>query len=231
MIESSRSKKIQQDLRSMILIDEEFKAGDRIPTEYELAEKYQVSRPIVREAIRALEAQGMLVTRHGSGTYVSDHPGFSNDPLGLSDISDKTLFLEKWYEARQVIETDVVRLIIENATEEELSHLKDMVDQTEESIKKGDKEFLNTDRKFHIALASATHNSIIERLMIVMMQSFYYSIADSLRITWYKSGMENAMVHHRQIIKSLYDRDVEAAKEAVRSHMAQAIRDIEQKQK
>ncbi|MFB0919028.1 MAG: FadR/GntR family transcriptional regulator [Clostridiaceae bacterium] len=226
MIESSRTKKIQQELRSMILIDEDFKPGDKLPNENELAQKFDVSRPVIREAIKALEAQGVLIAKHGSGTYVSEYPGFSNDPLGFSDIQDKTKLLENWYEARKALESEVVRMVVKNATDEDLDVIKYWVEKIELSIQYGDKEFLKTDRKFHIALANATHNPIMERLMIVLMQSFYYSVADSLEVKWYYSAMENALKHHRRILQSLMERDEVGAILAMRSHMVQATTDL-----
>ena len=88
MLEISRSKKIQRELRSLILVKEQFKPGEKLPTENSLAKSFNVSRPMIREAIKALEAQGVLVTKHGSGTFVADYPGFSNDPLGLPSLQE-----------------------------------------------------------------------------------------------------------------------------------------------
>lgn len=227
MLEISRSKKIQRELRSLILVKEQFKPGEKLPTENSLAKSFNVSRPMIREAIKALEAQGVLVTKHGSGTFVADYPGFSNDPLGLADLKDKTPLLRNWYEARMAIESEVVRMVVKNATEEDIQTIETCVHEVETAIKYGDKEFLKKDRKFHIALAYATHNPVMERIVIVLMRSFYYSITDSLELTWYKSAMENAHLHHQRILKSIIERDDVGAMLAIRSHMNQALHDLD----
>lgn len=227
MLEISRSQKIQRELRSMILVDEKFKPGEKLPTENSLAKSFNVSRPMIREAIKALEAQGVLITKHGSGTFVTDFPGFSNDPLGLSDLKDKTSLLKHWYEARMAIESEVIRMVVHNALEEDIKALEECVKEVDNAINYGDKEFLKKDRKFHIALAYATHNPIMERIVIVLMRSFYYSITDSLELNWYNSAMKNAQLHHQRILQAIIDRDDAEAVLAIRSHMNQALRDLD----
>lgn len=226
MIEISRSKQIQQELRALILIEEKYKPGEKLPNENALSLSFNVSRPVIREVIKALEAQGVLETKHGSGTFVTDYPGFSNDPLGLSDLQDKTSLLKNWYEARKAVESEVVRMVVANATEEDIQLLKQCVKEVETAIKYGNKEFLKSDRKFHIALACATHNPVMERIVIVLMRSFYYSITDFLELNWYDSAMENAQLHHNRILQSVIERDDVGAVLAIRSHMAQALKDL-----
>ena len=65
----------------------------------------------------------------------------------------------------------------------------------------------------------------MERIVIVLMRSFYYSITDSLELTWYKSAMENAHLHHQRILKAIIERDDVGAMLAIRSHMNQALHD------
>lgn len=230
MIEMSRSKKIQQELRSMILLEEKFKPGEKLPNENDLSQHFEVSRPVIREAIKALEAQGVLETRHGSGTFVTDDPGFSNDPLGLSDLQNKTSLLKNWYEARKAIESEVVRMVVANATAEDIRMLEDCVKKVENAIRYGDKAFLKSDRQFHIALAYATHNTVMERIIIVLMRSFYYSITDALELNWYESAMQNAQLYHNRILQAIIERDDIGAVLAIRSHMSQALKDLEKHQ-
>lgn len=223
----SRSEQIRQKLRSMVLVEGIFKPGEKLPTEIVLAQQFEVSRPVIREAIKSLVAQGVLETRRGSGTYVTDDPGFSDDPLGLSDILDKTTLLKDWYETRKAVESEVVRMVVANATTEDLADLKKCVEETELAIRYGDTEFLKSDRDFHIMLASATHNTVMERLMIVLMDSFYYSMIDTLSRDWIQSAMENAKFHHNRILQAIIERDDVSATLAIRSHMYQALTDLE----
>lgn len=227
-MEKSRVEQIREKIRTIILEEKGMKPGEKIPTEMELARSFDVSRPVIREAIKALVAQGMLETRRGSGTYIRENPGFADDPLGLSDIRDKTSILRDWYITRRAVESEVVRMAAEHATAEDLTDLRACIEDVDLAIRSGDTEFLKSDRKFHILLARSTHNSVMERLVIVLMQSFYYSMTDHLNGTWSSYAMENARLHHERIVQSIAERDAVGAVLAIRSHMTQALADLEQ---
>ena len=227
-MEKSRVEQIRESLRTIILEENGMKPGEKMPTEMELARCFDVSRPVIREAIKALVAQGVLVTRRGSGTYVRENPGFADDPLGLSDIQDKTSVLRDWYVTRRAVESEVVRMAAKQATGEDLAQLRACIEDVDLAIRSGDTEFLKSDRKFHILLARATHNAVMERLVIVLMQSFYYSMTDHLNRTWSGYAMENARVHHERIVQAIAERDAVSAVLAIRSHMTQALADLDQ---
>ena len=230
-MEKSRVETIFESLRSMVLSEKKMEPGEKLPNEMELARHFHVSRPVIREAIKALVAQGVLETRRGSGTYVKENPGFSNDPLGFGDIGDKTTILKDWYMARRSVESEVVRMVAENATEEDLAELQASVEAVDLAIRYGDAEFLKNDRQFHILLARATHNSVMERLVIVLMQSFYYSMTDHQDAEWVGYAKSNAQLHHHRIVKALKERDAVGAVLAIRSHMSQALEDLEEREK
>ncbi len=211
----------------MILEEKLYKPGEKLPTENELSLQFKVSRPVIREAIKALVAQGVLETRRGTGTFVTDHPGFSSDPLGLADISDRTTLLKDWYETRKAVESEAIRMVVSNATIEDITELRKCVEETELAIFYGDSEFLKSDRKFHITLARLTHNNVMERLVTVLMHSFYYNMTDMLNQDWVKSAMENSKFHHNRILQSIIERDTDGAVLAIRSHMFQAMSDLE----
>ena len=226
-MEKSRVEQIRESLRSTILHEKRIKPGEKIPAEMELSRQYNVSRPVIREAIKALVAQGVLETRRGSGTYVRENPGFADDPLGFADITDRTSILRDWYVTRRAVESEVVRMVVENATEKDLADLRACIDEVDLAIRSGDPEFMKRDRKFHILLARATHNSVMERVVIVLMQSFYYSVIDDLSSEWAGLAMENACIHHERIVRSIEEQDAVGAVLAIRSHMTQALADLD----
>ena len=226
-MEKTRSSQIQEIIRNLVLADQEYKPGDKLPNENILSHQFGVSRPVIREALKALVAQGVLETHHGSGTFVTENPGFSKDPLGFSDIQDKSQLLRDWYETRRVIESEAIRMVVEKATEEDIEKLKNCALELEFAIQSGDSAFLKNDRKFHILMAAATHNSVMERVIIVLMRSFYYSITDQLPATWINSARENSLINHQRIMQSIIERDEVGASLAIRSHMTQALKDLD----
>ena len=102
-----------------LIIDNDGKAGDKMPNEYELAEQLNVSRSTVREAIKALVSRNILEIKRGSGTFISEKCGISDDPLGLMFVKNKLKLATDLLEIRFMIEPKIASLAAANATDEE----------------------------------------------------------------------------------------------------------------
>lgn len=196
-----------------------FPIGARLPAERDLALQYEVSRPVIREAIIALEVQGLVEVRLGSGVYVLS---ISNSPQDTGgDVSAIELT-----EARLLVESEVAALAAAQITDEELHELEVLVGQIEEENNTPDgKE--EADAAFHLAIATAARNQ---------------ALFDTVERLWglRKTSREAALLHekarhanikpvvdeHTAILTALRSRDPKAARDAMRGHLSQVLESL-----
>ena len=107
---------IEEELMNYIL-QEPVEIGQKIPNEFELAEKFGVGRSTVREAVKGLVSKGILEVRRGSGTFVISTCSPEEDPLGLSKLQDKFKLALELFEVRLMLEPDIAAQAAENADE------------------------------------------------------------------------------------------------------------------
>ncbi len=195
----------------------EFQPGDRLPAERELATMFQVSRPTVREAIIALEIEGLVEVRLGSGVYVlSKTPtikGVERD-IGAFELT----------EARRLIEGEAAALAASNVTGEELTALEHLLSEMEQANASGAGEGETVDERFHAYLAGCTHNSAmqaaVEHLWTIRNRSPQCALTfEKSRIKGYKPVIEE----HRRILDALQDHDPAAARQAMRDHLGRVL--------
>ena len=167
----ARDKRLYQTVQAKMqrLIDSgEFPVGGRLPPERELAERFRVSRPTIREAIIALEALGKVQVKTGSGIYVLDHQAVGGN--GIEHISPFELT-----ETRALVEGEAAALAANLITDEELQELEQSLHDMSQENKEGDLAEGDADRHFHQVIAHATRNtmlvSIIEHLWHVRNNS------------------------------------------------------------
>jgi GntR family transcriptional repressor for pyruvate dehydrogenase complex len=139
----------------------ELSAGDRLPPERELAGELGVSRSTLREAIRALVAMNILVSRHGDGTYVSSlEPELLSQPFTFL-LEARPALLAHLFEARRVLEAACASLAAERITDEEVVELERLVPSDDA----GPEELIDRDVELHTAIARATRNPILISLL------------------------------------------------------------------
>lgn len=162
----SLSKQVSDKLESMIESGE-YEVGQKIPTEPELMQMFEVSRNTVREAVQSLTWSGILEVRQGAGTYVKASSRFNANmkkKFETESIKDLT-------EARNCIEVNIAHLAALRRSEEDVESIKNAYDKRRE-LKAGCKENTKADIEFHMAIAEACHNPI--------MIDLYKSIFDYL---------------------------------------------------
>lgn len=148
------------------IVSGEWPPGEVTPSLRTLAKQTGVSALTVREAIRTLQERGLVETRHGVGTFVrSPEEGERTVPwmLGAGDVHDYVDLVE----AREVIETAIVRLAITRRTPDQVHQLRAIVERMRES-RTETAPFLEADTDFHITLAEAAHNSVLLRSMLAI---------------------------------------------------------------
>ncbi|MET8638419.1 FadR/GntR family transcriptional regulator [Streptomyces sp. NPDC004096] len=217
-VSSSRVSQLIVDQIRMLLKEERLQPGDRLPSERELCTQFGVSRVTVREALRSLEASGLVEIRLGArgGAFVTA-PSSRRVGEGLADLlSLSPLTATEVTEARLVFELGIVPLIIERATEEDLDALRALCDEHAEAVKQGTYD-MEMSADFHTRVAACTHNGAIEMLV----QSFHGPLLMSLREA---QSIEPQMGHrgskeHRKFVEAIAERDAEAATEIMRTHL------------
>lgn len=229
------SQQVASQLRELIFEEHRFRPGDRIPDERSLARELGVSRTSLREAIKTLVANGVLVIRRGVGTFVSETPGRQPDPFGFAFAEDKRQLLLDWYQVRLILESEAMELVAKNATDQELQALLALEQQQRGIISSSLDDsaesfvaFLRADQAFHSALASATHSTVMNRVLPALHEWAYFNVAAAEYATFPRKMRENALESHRSIAQLLALRDGRGANLAMRYHMLRAIEDLQQ---
>jgi GntR family transcriptional repressor for pyruvate dehydrogenase complex len=193
-----------------------YKVGDRLPAERELAAEHGVSRPAVREAMIALEVQGLVEVRIGSGAYVRKLPGRDDRPGFHATAFELT-------EARMLIEGEAAALAASHITDEELDELDRLVEAIAEENRQAEMSVV-ADRAFHRLVARATRNAVIadavERLWEMRSTSPECAL---LHEKAREADMRPVVDEHRLIADALRRRDGAAAKAAMRDHLSQVM--------
>lgn len=160
-----------------LILDGILRDGDRLPGERELAQKLDVSRPILREALKELETRGLLVSRHGGGTYVADIVGaVFSDPLSAL-ITRHSRATRDFLEYRRYIEGMTAELAAQRATEPDRRNLAAIVDRMREAHEAGRfEEELSGDVEFHNAIGEAAHNIVLMHTL----RSCYKLLSDDI---------------------------------------------------
>ena len=195
----------------------DYRPGQRIPSERELADEHKVSRPTIREALIALEVTGLVRSRHGSGIYVVDNPPADALPLGL-DIGAFELT-----EARRLFEGETAALAALSITDADLQRLETLIaDMDRENRENIGGE--RADREFHLVIARATQNSAIVGVIEQLWDARYSSTLCAHMLARARSAGDQPRIdEHLVIIKALRERDPVAARLAMRDHLARVI--------
>ena len=203
----------------------ELRSGDRLPTERELAEQFQVSRTGVREAMKILAQKGLVDMRPGRGTIVIDgsHEAMQHSiglvmKMKLGEVGGS----DNLVEVRTILETEIAALAAARASEKEIAAMSDAIHVMDESLDNAD-AFIAADNLFHEALAQATQNALI----LILINSIVNLLSEQRKqIFDVEGGPQRGQFHHRRILESIIQRDPEAARAAMRSHLRQVRDDV-----
>ena len=193
--------------------------GDKLPPERTLAQQLGVSRMTVREAIRALRAEGYVVSRRGSagGITVLDQ---AEDYRRLRALLLRRMAeLDDGFEFRTVVEGAAARLAAQRRTKRDLARLRQSFLELEQGQEMA--RFRAADNVFHLAIADAARNRFM-RQAIEKVRAMTWVPIDQVSSEIFTSAHE----HHAQILRAIEDRDPEAAERAVVAHIRQAQRDL-----
>ncbi len=212
--------------RMAVLIDRgEFGEGGRLPAESELASRFGVSRPVIREALSRLRVMGVIVSRKGSGSYVqkrADRPAETQATIGFGPVNSLAQ-VRKCYEFRMSFEGDAAYYAALNRTPEMLLTMRDALDRMETAIEQGIVG-MNADLEFHFAVARASGNEFFEAVMESMRTplEFAVNLARSLSLTRPLDHLLTVQAEHVAMFEAIEAGDKDAARLAMRTHIENA---------
>ena len=217
----SLTQQTAERLYARIVAEGEPGPGEKLPNELDLSQELGVSRTTVREAIRALGAQGVLEVRRGKGTFVSEQEGEIED-FGFGGLERVKGQLRDLFELRSIFEPRAARLACLRATGEELSDILEKRAAVASCIQRG-QDRVEADGAFHAAIVRATHNEFMVRLLPLIHRAVYTAVgtgehgdrlaADTLR-------------DHALLLEFFRRRDGAGAEHAMAIHMRHAMAEM-----
>ncbi len=201
--------------------------GDKLPTEQQLTEQFQVSRTVVREAVSRLKSMGLLTSRQGAGMFVAPRiqaRALAFDPTVLTSL-DAVLQV---VEVRRTLEGEVAALAAQRITPAKARAIEDAMAAIEEAVQRGE-DGVEQDLRFHRAIARATDNPQFERLLDFLEQ---YQ-RDAIKVTraneaMHSEFMKQVRAEHAAIARAVVSGRPDLARKAATQHMVHAASRIEQ---
>lgn len=196
-------------------------SGERLPTESALVAEFGVSRTVVREALSKLQAAGLVETRHGVGTFVTglgDASVFQVRADQLGTLQDVIAVLE----LRIAVETEAAALAATRRTSDHLQRMRDAVQAFESAIDAG-RDAVGPDLAFHQEIARATRNPRFEDLFAALGAGAIPRArlaADPAAEQAQRAYLRRVNLEHTSILEAIASGDAEAARAAMRTHLA-----------
>ncbi|SHF72153.1 DNA-binding transcriptional regulator, FadR family [Microbulbifer donghaiensis] len=198
----------------------DYPPGTRLPAERKLAERFEVSRPTIREAIIALEIAGCVEVKGGSGVYVVDADA------GSFTATDSDIGPFEILQARIMFEGEAAGLAARQMSAEEIAELEQILQEMiAENATEATAEV--ADEKFHLQVARGTHNdavvSVCEHLWQLRNNS---SISARILEKVRQAGSKPRIEEHRKILNAIKNRDAEGARNAMRDHLQRVVQQL-----
>ena len=214
----SRTEQTADKLISMIMIEHLFAPGEKLPNEEALSKELGVSRVTLREAIRVLGVQGLVETKRGIGTFVTTNEKVFGSSLSkLNELPAKVS--KELFEMRLICEPAAAYYATLRASDEELEDIRQKMLEIERYVEQGLPRTV-PEQAFHNALATATHNSYMSKLIPILNRSIE-EVVDKLDET--TDIIDTSLADHRLIVEMMSSRNASGAKAAMYVHMCHAF--------
>jgi GntR family transcriptional repressor for pyruvate dehydrogenase complex len=195
-----------------------WKPGYRLPPERELSEAFGVSRTVVREAVKALEARGILESTTGSGVSVrrADFNIVSQSLTTYMQLANRDDFEIRLNEVRRVLEVEMVALAASRITPEQRTQLRQICKQMREG-KNTAKQMAELDFRLHVTLAESTQNDLFKVLLAPLISQ----LREQIILTWedFPRPVEEVFDQHEAIVAAVENGDADTARQAMTKHL------------
>ena len=226
MLDGKKTKLSEQTsdrLYEMIVDEQRYAPGSKLPNENELSRNLQVSRTTLREAISFLVAQGVLEIRRGKGTFVAEElPAAGLDLTSLGGLRSRVR-AKDLFEMRLIFEPATVALACQRGTDEELRQIQKKAERVERIAAEGG-DWPLADQEFHWAIIKASHNEYMRRLYPIINSA----VNEILQLSQNRQHMQDiALNDNRLILEFLLKRDEAGARHAMSIHMKHLINTLQ----
>lgn len=209
------------------IINGELEVGDKLPTEKELTEMYQVSRTVIREAITALKQKGWVETWVAKGTFV-----VQNMQKGVESSIDSSLRMSpkdrisNLIQVRLILEPEIAALAAEKASQEQINQMKWAVQKMQKALEAGGETgiFLDGDFIFHMALADSAGNDILRLLIDPVVKLMRET--QRYHLEHVEGGSNKSQSYHKEILLAVENHDPDTARDTMRAHIIQVRDDV-----
>ena len=213
VLKESLSDRLARRIRGMIQ-GGDYEQGDRLPSIMEMARRFGVGHPTIREALKKLETMGYVEIRHGSGVYVT-----RNDDVLLVASPDFTgtvtrKLLQDLISARMLLELQCVRDAVRHATPEHLGEMRRLLNEAGEHLHDNNVQH-TSNMGFHRQIAAASGNAVLAQLIDVLVELF----SDEQRFILGLFSRERDHQEHLGILAAIEARDEALGVERMRSHL------------
>jgi GntR family transcriptional repressor for pyruvate dehydrogenase complex len=216
-IEIIRRNKIYEEVARQIerLILAKMKPGDKLPAERELSEMFRVSRSSIRDAIRSLELVGLVEPRQGVGTVVREITAETLvNPLSNVLVRQRQLVSEL-LDVRKMLEPPLAARAATHASDDEIAEMEDILQRQAEKMAKGELA-VEEDSEFHYAIAMASGNSVVLKVLDLLMDLLRATREKSLQV---EGRPQKSIGGHRRILAAIKKRDAAGAEAAMCRHV------------
>ncbi len=213
-----------------LIFSGQFKPGERLMAEREMANVLSVSRSSVRKAIQRLTTMGFISQVQGKGTFVSAYEDKLQNPLALA-IESQDVSLENLMEVRVGLESTAASLAAQRADESDIIVLEKSCDQMEEDHCIG-RLGSHADTSFHMAVAFASKNPLNIMIMRNFYDHLYHGIRENLESLYQESAnIQITMEQHKTILDAIRKKDSDQAYQAMKTHIHFVIKMFEERLK
>ena len=225
MVDYSKYKKTTKDeiieiIRDSIVKKKEYKHGEKLPSESTLAEMFNVSRGTIRESLLVLSTQNLVNIQRGRGTFVIYNENNKNIFV-FDEKKHDHIQMAELYELRLIFEPNIAAYAAKRATDEELKRILDIGKDLQGKLIKG-QECITENRKFHSAIASASHNAFAGDIVKMLNQAIDQLFNQSEMKQFITEGIR---MDHLMIMEYLKLRNAEGVRLAMELHISNTMRD------
>lgn len=217
------SQSTAEKLRTMIMKDQVYQFGEKLPNENVLSEELGISRTTLRESVKILVSEGILEVKRGRGTFVAEKlDQFAEGHIGVQDFTNMKITLRDLYEVRLIFEPEAAALACKRATDEEIANILKLGEECQKQllVNPQGKKRIKSESEFHGALLKASHNEFLSQFMPMLTETIEKTFALDFNLDVIA---EDAYKDHILIMEFLEKRDAEALKSAVTIHLRHAI--------